>query len=227
MLKLKKPVLFINLKTYEAGTGAKALELARIADAIAEKKDREIVLVAQACDIRLLSQNCTLPIFAQHVDPISYGAHTGHILPEAVKQAGASGTVLNHAENKRTNEFLERAIIRAREAGLFVMCCAESLERAKQIASFNVKPDLIAVEPPELVGTGIAVSTAKPELITGIVEGVGKIANIPIVAGAGIKSASDVKRAIELGCVGVFVASAIVKADNKKEAILELLSGFE
>ena len=227
MLELQKPTLFINLKTYEAGTGPKALELARIAEDVAKRENKSIVLVVQACDIRLLSQNCSLPIFAQHVDPVSYGAHTGHILPEAVKQAGAEGTVLNHAENKRTNEFLEKAIIRAKEAGLFVMSCAESLERAKQIASFDVKPDLIAIEPPELVGTGIAVSTAKPELITGIVEEVGKIANIPIVAGAGIKSATDVKKAIELGCVGVFVASAIVKAEDKEKAILELLSGFE
>ncbi len=220
------PALFINFKTYEAGTGKNALELAKLADSISKKEGKRIVLVVQACDIRMLAEAVSIDIFAQHIDPVSYGAHTGAILPEAVKQAGAKGTILNHAENKCDNEFLQKAIIRAKEVGLTVMACAESLERAKQIASFNPKPDLLAIEPPELVGTYKAVSTAKPELVESIVEEVGKIASIPIIAGAGIKSALDVKKALELGCSGVFVASAIVKAENKEQAILELLSGL-
>ena len=153
MLNVDLPALFINMKTYEAGTGPKALELARVAEEVAKSENKNIVLVAQACDIRLISQNCSLPVFAQHVDPVTYGAHTGHMLPEALKQAGASGTILNHAENKRQNDFLEKALIRAKEVGMVVMSCAESLERAEQIAGFSVKPDLIAIEPPELVGT--------------------------------------------------------------------------
>lgn len=221
------PALFINFKTYEQATGIKALELAKIAETVAQQENKQIVLVVQPTDIRMIANSVSLPVFAQHIDPVTYGAHTGSILAEAVKQAGASGTVLNHAENKRNNDFLEKAIIRAKECGLTVMSCAESLERAKQIASFSTKPDIIAIEPPELVGTGIAVSKVKPELIISIVEEISKIADIAIIAGAGIKDASDIKKALELGCKGVFVASAIVKAEDKKKAILNLLSGFE
>ncbi len=224
---MRFPALFINFKTYEQATGAKALELAKIAEAVAQQGNRQVVLVVQPTDVRMIANSVSLPVFAQHIDPVTYGAHTGAILPEAVKQAGASGTILNHAENKRSNDFLEKAIVRAKECGLTVMACAESLERAKQIASFASKPDIIAIEPPELVGTGIAVSKAKPELITSIIEEISKIADMPIIAGAGIKDASDVKKALELGCKGVFVASAIVKAQNKGKAILNLLSGFE
>lgn len=224
---MRLPALFINFKTYEQATGTRALELAKIAEAISQQENKSIVLVVQPTDLRMIANSVSLPVFAQHIDPVTYGAHTGAILPEAVKQAGASGTILNHAENKRSNDFLEKAIIRAKECSLTVMCCAESLERAKQIANFGTKPDIIAIEPPELVGSGIAVSKVKPGLIVSIIEEISKIADIPVIAGAGIKDASDVKKALELGCSGVFVASAIVKAEDKKKAILNLLSGFE
>lgn len=227
MVALKLPALFINFKVYEAGTGLKALEVAKIAQRVSLSTGKTIVLVPQACDIRLISQKCKIPVFAQHVDPVTYGAHTGSILPEAVKEAGASGTVLNHAENKRPDDFVEAAIKRAKEAGLMVMVCAESLERAKKIAGYASKPDLIAIEPPELISGDISVSKARPELITDVVKAVSAISNIPVIAGAGIKNSQDVKKAIELGCSGVFVASGVMKAQDKKKEMLELLSGFE
>ncbi|MEM4598773.1 MAG: triose-phosphate isomerase [Candidatus Diapherotrites archaeon] len=224
---LKLPALFINFKLYESGTGAKALETAKIVEMVANNKDITVVLVVQACDIRLISQNVSLPVFAQHVDPVTYGAHTGHILPEAVREAGAIGTILNHAENKRDDAFLEAAIRRAKESGLVVMTCAESVERAQRISSFGVKPDLIAIEPPELISGDISVSTAKPELISNVVSLVGKKSSIPIITGAGIKNSLDVRKSIELGCVGVFVASGVMKAKDKEKEINELLSGFK
>lgn len=225
-MALELPALFINLKTYKESTGQNALLLAKKAEKISTETGKSIVLVSQACDIRLISANCSLPVFAQHIDPISFGANTGHILPEAVKEAGAVGTVLNHAENKRSNEFVEKAILRAKETGLKVLASAENLERAKQIAAFSVKPDLIAVEPPELIGTGVSVSTSKPELVSSVVKGIEEIAKLPVLAGAGIKHAEDTKKSIELGCSGVFVASAIVKAEDQEKIISDILSGL-
>lgn len=220
------PILFINFKCYEEATGKKAVSLAKIADEIALKEKAAIALVVQAVDIRAVSGNVSVPVFAQHVDPVEYGSHTGSILPEAVKEAGAVGTVINHAENKRDNSFLERAIARAHSTGLTVMACAENRQRAEQIASFSTKPDLIAIEPPELIGGNVSVSTAKPELITDTVKAVNAIASIPVITGAGIKNADDVKKAIELGTKGVFVASGIVKAENSAQAIADLIKGF-
>ncbi|MEM4662442.1 MAG: triose-phosphate isomerase [Candidatus Diapherotrites archaeon] len=223
----KLPALFVNFKTYETGTGSKAVETAKIIEQTSKGSGITTVLVVQACDIRLIAQKVKLPVFAQHVDPISYGAYTGHILPEAVKEAGAIGTILNHAENKKNDDFLSEAVKRAKQAGLIVMACAESLERAKKIVTFEVKPDLIAIEPPELISGDISVSTARPELITDVVLQVGKKSGIPIIAGAGIKNTADVKKALELGCQGIFVASGIMKAKDKKAAVIDLLAGFK
>lgn len=226
-MQLEKPILFINFKAYAEATGESALLLAEAAEAASKKFKGSVALVVQAADIRLVSSRVNLPVFAQHVDPISPGSHTGHILALAVKEAGAVGTVLNHAENKRDNDFLQAAIERAKQAGLAVMACAEDIERAKQIAAFSAKPDLIAVEPPELIGGDVSVSSAKPELITGSVASIKGIApEIDVITGAGIKSGADVKKAIELGTVGVFVASGIVKAKDRGKAVSELLKGF-
>lgn len=218
--------LFINFKTFEQGTGRNALKLAVLAEACAKKTGEKIVLVVQATDIRLLSENVSLDIFAQHVDPIEFGSHTGSILPEAVKSAGAKGTVLNHAENKRNNDFLQNAIVRAHNIGLKVMVCAETVVRAKEIASFFEKPDFIAVEPPELIGGKVSVSSANPKIISDTVAAVHAIANIPVITGAGINSTEDVRKAIELGTNGVFVASSIVKSPDPEKAIMDLLKGF-
>jgi len=227
-MKPNCPVLFINFKTYAESTGKKAVALAKKAAAVAKESRASIVLVVQAVDIRLVSESAKLPVFAQHIDPVGFGSNTGHILAEAAKEAGAVGTVLNHAENKRGNAFLQKAIKRAKEAGLAVMVCAETLERAKEIASFGEKPDFIAVEPPELIGGDISVSTARPELITDSVRAIKAIApGIDVITGAGIKNAADVAKAIELGAKGVFVASGIIKAKDQKQAIKGLLSGFK
>jgi len=227
-MNLDLPVLFINFKTYSESTGKNAIVLAKKAQKIADEESVSIVLVVQAVDIEAVSKTVKLPVFAQHIDPVSFGSNTGHILPKAVKEAGAVGTVLNHAENKRDNAFIEKAIGKAKEVGLIVMVCAEDIERAKQIASFVQKPNFIAVEPPELIGGDISVSTANPEFITDSVNAVKEIApEIEVITGAGIKNNSDVKKALELGTKGVFVASGIIKADNQIAAIKDLVEGFK
>jgi triosephosphate isomerase len=224
---LNMPVLFINFKTYEEATGPKAAQLAKFAEAEALAQKASIVLVVQTADIRLVSNAVDMPVFAQHVDAIEYGAHTGHILPESVRLAGATGTVLNHAEHKLDDALLEKTIARAHDAGLQVMACAETVERAVAIATFEHKPELIAIEPPELIGGKVSVSEAKPEIITDAVEKIHAVEpEIAVITGAGIHTAEDVRKALALGTNGVFVASGIVKASDQRQAIRELLQGF-
>ncbi len=223
-MDLKQPILFINFKTYAESTGKNALILAQKAEQFLSKYS--VVIVAQPTDIGILSKT-KISIFAQHIDPVDFGSNTGAILPQAIKQAGAIGTVLNHAEKKLTNEVLEKSIKKAKQADLIVMACAENTERAKQIASFKIKPDFIAIEPPELIGGDVSVSTANPEIITDTIKEVHKISSIPVITGAGIKTSGDVKKAIELGTQGVFVASGIIKSENPQKAVQELLEGFD
>jgi len=216
--------LFVNFKTYEEGTGEKALSLARLMASF-NTGEVDIIPVCQAAGLLLISQSVPLRVFAQHADPVGFGANTGMILPESLKSAGAFGTIINHAENKRDNDFVKKAIGRCHGAGLKVMACAESLERARQIAKFS--PDFLAIEPPELIGGDISVSTANPGLICDSVKEIRKInPQIIVITGAGIKSAGDVAKAIELGTSGVFVASGIVCAKDKEYALQTLLSGF-
>ncbi|MFH1587005.1 MAG: triose-phosphate isomerase [Candidatus Diapherotrites archaeon] len=222
---MELPVLFLNFKTYENGTGKKALALGKIAEAIAKETGTSIALVVQAADIRMLAEAVDLPIFAQHIDPVSYGSNTGKILPETVKEAGAIGTVINHAENKQDNEFVESAVRRAKEAGLIVMVCAETTQRAKEVAAFF--PEFIAVEPPELIGGDISVSTAKPEIISDSVNAVKEInSEINLITGAGVNSTADVQKSTDLGAKGVFVASKVLKSEDPKKAIMELVAGL-
>jgi triosephosphate isomerase len=219
-------VLFVNFKTYAESTGANAIALAKLCEVVAKEKKVNIALVVQAIDLKEIARSVSLPVFAQHVDAVVFGANTGKILPEAVKQAGAVGTVINHAEFKQSNETIQKAVARCKELGLLVMACAETNQRAIELAAFA--PDFIAVEPPELIGGNVSVSTAQPELVTSSVVAVKKINNkIEIITGAGVKSASDVLKAIELGTVGVFVASGIIKAKDQKAALLDLASGMK
>ncbi len=217
-----KPILLINLKTYEEGTAENALRIAKAAERLAN--DVEIVLAVQPVDIRTISENVGIPIFSQHVDPIKYGSNTGWILPESVKKAGATGTLLNHSERRIDLEKIKQSIARCKEIGLRTVVCADTPEKAKEVAS--LKPDYIAIEPPELIGGNISVSKAKPEVVTQSIEKVNSVESIPVLCGAGVKDREDVKKAVELGAKGILVASGVVKSENPEEAISDLLMGF-
>ena len=218
--------LFLNFKTYKEATGKNAVKLAKIAQAVSRKTGVKIVLVVQAVDLRLVLKSVSLPVFAQAADPITPGAHTGKILPFALKQAGCAGVVLNHAENKQPNEFVQNAIAESKSVGLKVLVCAESLERALSVAIFA--PDFIAVEPPELIGGNVSVSTAQPDLIIGSVKKIREIGGkIKVITGAGVKSGTDARLAVKLGSAGIFVASGVVLAKNQAKVLSELAIGLK
>ncbi len=172
----------------------------------------------------MIAESVEIPVFAQHIDPIKPGSHTGHVLPEAVKEAGgAVGTLLNHSENRMILADLEAAIRRAEEVGLMTMVCSNNPAVSAAVAALG--PDYVAVEPPELIGTGIPVSKAKPEVVTNTVELVKKVnPDVGVLTGAGISTGEDVKKALELGSVGVLLASGVTKAKDPEKAIRDLVS---
>jgi triosephosphate isomerase len=217
-----KKILIINLKAYEEGTGERGSELSKVADSLL-RKDVEIILAVQAADIKDIADNVSLPVFSQHLDPVGYGAHTGWILPESVKSAGAKGSLLNHSERRIDFEELEKSIKRCKELGLTTVVCADTPENAGRIAEFG--PDYIAIEPPELIGGEVSVSNAKPEVVTESIKRV-KPFGIPVLCGAGIKNKEVVKKAKELGVEGILVASGVVKSEKPEKAIMDLIEGF-
>ncbi|HEV2389549.1 MAG TPA: triose-phosphate isomerase [Nitrososphaerales archaeon] len=214
------PIIIINFKTYEEATGEKALSLARICRSVAMRFGKRIIISPQFTDINRITRETSeyTPVFAQHIDD-GIGKFTGSISPLAVKEAGAVGTLLNHSERRLTIEEIGNRIKVAKAHGLMSLCFADSMEESLKIASFS--PEMIAYEPPELVGTGISVSTAKPSQITDFVSGVNPI--VRRLVGAGISNPGDVAKALELGADGWGVSSAFTKAKDPETVLTELV----
>ena len=212
-MKVKTPVIIVNFKTYLESTGQKAVELAKNAEKITKETGVSIVVVPQSVDIERVATAVEIPVFAQHIDPIKPGNCTGHILAESIKEAGAVGTLINHSEKQLKLSDIEAIISLAREKDLISCVCANNPTTSAAIAA--LQSDIVSFEPPELIGTGIAVSKAQPQVITNTVNMVRQVnANITILCGAGISRNEDVSTALKLGTSGVLVASGIVKAKD-------------
>ena len=210
----------LNFKAYPNSFGARALELAKAAAEVADSSSVSIVVCPQAVDLRAIASQCKVPVFAQGVDANKPGAFTGSLTPEAVKDAGATGTLINHSERKLPLEAVNAIIDRCAEAGIFSLCCAATIDECAAIAA--MRPDFIAIEPPELIGKGISVSTAKPEIVSGAVRAVKDVADIPVFCGAGVSNGVDVAKALELGAEGVLLASAFVNAKDPAALLREM-----
>jgi len=218
--RIRTPILLVNFKTYSEATGEKALDLAKAAEKISRECQVCVGVAPQFSDIGLISREVKIPIFSQHIDPIKPGSYTGHILPEAVKLAGAVGTLVNHSERRLKLADIDAVITRAREIDLLTVVCTNNA--SVSAASAALRPDLIAIEPPELIGTGIPVSKAKPEVVTSTIENVRKVnREAVILCGAGITNGADVSAALKLGTEGVLVASGIVRAKEPYKVMLE------
>jgi triosephosphate isomerase len=219
---VKEPVLFVNFKAYDAASGKNAVELARKCEKVALETEKEIVPVVQAADIyRVNNEARSLKVFAQHVDEAMPGAYTGHIIIENVEENGAVGTLINHSEKRMPMEKIKVIVKRCRQLGFIAVVCAQDPDEVKKIA--ELKPNYIAYEPPELIGGDISVSTAKPGVIS---ESIQKAGGIPLIVGAGIKTAEDVRKSIKLGAVGVLAASGIVQSKDQEKALLEMVKGL-
>ena len=220
------PFILLNLKTYEQSMGSKAIEFARVAERVYEKTGISIAIASQALDIQALVDASEIPVFSQHIDPVYPGKYTGHILPEAVAEAGSYGTLLNHSERQVPLDILKTSILRAKEVDLFTIVCADTIDTAKKIALLN--PDVIAIEPPELIGSGIPVSKAQPEIVSGSVAAVKAVnSNVNVLCGAGITNGEDASASLDLGAKGVLVASGIVKAKDPYFALLDLARSMQ
>jgi triosephosphate isomerase len=225
MYTISMPILIINLKTYERGLGEAALSLATIAENVSNDTGVCIAIAPQFTDLATMTKEVRIPIFAQHIDPVLPGSHTGHILPEAVKAAGAVGTLINHSERQLSLKAIQDSVERAKDVGLLSLVCTDTPEKTSEVASF--KPDMVAIEPPELIGTGIPVSKAKPEIVARAVNLVrNRDSTIPVLCGAGISKGEDVVAALRLGAQGVLLASGVVKAKNQRKAMLDLVEAL-
>jgi triosephosphate isomerase len=218
--KISTPMIIVNFKTYSEATGRRAVELAKRAEKVNSETDVSIGVAPQFVDITDIVRAVQIPVFAQHVDPIKPGSYTGHVLAESVKEAGAIGTLINHSERQLKLSDINEIIRITRENDLLSLVCANNPNISAAVAT--LKPDIIAIEPPELIGTGIPVSKAKPEVVTGTIKLVREVnSKVIILCGAGITDGEDVAAALKLGTQGVLVASGIVKAKDQYRILRE------
>ena len=217
---MKLPIVIVNFKTYEESTGANALFLAKQIQKASIDLKKNVAICVQAIDARVIANSVSIPVLAQHIDHQDFGSNTGHHLIKVYKKAGIKGAIINHSENRIPKSQIEQIVKKAKKENFYIIVCVKDEVEAKEYSKF--KPDLIAVEPPELIGGDISVSLAKPEIITKTV----KNSTVPILTGAGVHTTEDVKISIELGAKGVLVASGVVKAKDSYEETKDLLKGL-
>jgi len=217
----QKPVMIVNFKTYPEATGQRALGLSKGLDSVQKETGISVIVAAQMTDIFLISQHVEIPVFAQHLDPQPQGAYTGHVTPEALRQAGGRGTLLNHSERQLGLRVIDETIQRVKAVGLSSVVCANNT--CVGAASAALGPDFVAVEPPELIGTGVAVSKARPEVVTDTVALIRRVnPKVAILCGAGITNGRDALSALQLGAQGILVSSGVVKSKDPRQAAWDL-----
>jgi triosephosphate isomerase len=222
---MKKPLIVVNFKTYAESTGEKAVRIAKYCEKVSRDHGVGIVAVPQIPDIYRVASSIKIPVFAQHIDGVGAGSFTGHITAECIREAGACGTLINHSERRLLLSDIDSAVRAAKKAGLTTIICTNNISVTSAAAALS--PDFVAIEPPELIGSGIPVSKANPEIVRGSVAAVKKIdPEIKILCGAGISRGEDVVAALELGTDGVLLASGVIKAKDPMAALLDLVGNI-
>jgi triosephosphate isomerase len=225
----KIPILILNFKNYHEIEGQKGIELARSVQKVSESFGGSIQLVVAPPQpsLSLVKQNVDIPVFAQHLDYAEAGSTTGYFIPEMARSFGAQGSLLNHSEHRIDElDTVQGLVSRLRSLQMVSVVCARAASEVSTLARFE--PDYIAIEPPELIGSGKAVSRENPSIVTDSINAAAKISqNVRVICGAGITDANDVSSALKLGAVGILVASGIIKATSWIDKIAELASGFK
>ncbi|MDA7740982.1 triose-phosphate isomerase [Candidatus Poseidoniaceae archaeon] len=219
---MTKPLIVVNFKTYASASGATAETLAVAMEAHSNGPAR-MVAVVSAFDLEAVRRAApSLEVWSQHLDPVGQGGFTGWLEPKTAIHRGAQGTIINHAEHKVEMDHVQRLLPQLPED--FPVCgCAADLEEAKRLAEMG--PTFIAVEPPELIGGDISVTTADPSIVSDTVAVV-KATNpdVRVLCGAGVKNGQDVATAIKLGAEGVLLASGVTKASDVASVLNDLVS---
>lgn len=222
-------ILAVNYKAYYPHSfGPNAVRIAKDAVKVQEETGVTIILAPPFTEIRKIIEEVSgskVKVFAQHADPVEPGAATGYIPLEGLADAGVKGVIINHSEHRLKLADINYLVKKARQLGLETLVCADVPETGAAVAVLN--PSMIAVEPPELIGTGVSVSKAKPEVVTSSVELIKRInPSVKVLTGAGITTGEDSYMAVKLGTVGVLVASGIVKSKDPYSVMRDLALGM-
>jgi len=208
-LSLSPPFFEFGPKAYLYGETM--VDLAHAIDRSAIRHDVDVILTVGYTDIRPVAENTErVNVFAPHMDPLPIGAGSGAVLPEAIRDAGAVGVQLNHAEKPLGMGIIEKTIRRAKEVGLAIMALADSVEDVRTIAAMG--PTVLVAEPTELIGTGTTSDDNYVRETIAIVRAIDP--DIMVLQGAGISNGQDVYNVIRLGAQATGCSSGIAKASD-------------
>ena len=210
--------VLVNLKAYPCDPVA----VAEAAAAAAAETSATVAIAPQAAHIDRVAET-GVQTWAQHVSPVEHGSNTGSTLAEAAADAGATGTLLNHSENRLKLADIDASLDAAARVDFDTVVCANNPDQIAAAAALG--PDAVAVEPPELIGTGTPVSKADPDIVTDAVAAAESVdPSVDVYCGAGISTGEDVVAANELGADGVLLASGVAKADDPQAALEDLVA---
>ena len=215
-------MILVNFKLYKETFGDGALKLAEICKKVSQKTGVKIIPVVSALDAVRIREKLEMEVYLQAVDEFDEGAKTGFISPVQAESLKIEGSILNHSEH-RIKPGTVKKILKNWPKNFKSVVCISSLGQTESWAK-NIKPDMIAYEPKELIGSkDKSVATEKPEIIKKMVE---KCPKVPILVGAGIHSKKDVEVSLKLGAKGVLISSFIVKAKDPEKELTEIASAF-
>ncbi|MGV8176684.1 MAG: triose-phosphate isomerase [Candidatus Bilamarchaeaceae archaeon] len=216
-------MIILNLKEY-----AKSIEKAPYFTDVVSEAVKETGVRIVVCPPVVRLKECAERyegVFAQHTDPVAPGAFTGSVSAESVKSSGARGSLVNHSERRVGMENVKRIVERLHQNGMESLVCVENPKEALEVAA--LKPAFIAIEPPELIGSGKSVTKMNPKIVEDTVKAVEKFDDrITVLCGAGVSNRGDTEGAVKLGAKGVLLASAFVNAEDPKKFLQDLASVF-
>lgn len=217
--------IIVNFKAYPQVQGEGAVSLAQACEEVALETGAPIEVAPPVVSLLSVAEAVDIPVYSQSIDPYKPGSATGWITAEMIAATSAVGTLINHSEHRYSDDVISQCVGMARGSDLLSCVCANDVDSAVRYAAFF--PDMIAVEPPELIGGDISVTTADPAIVSETVESVHRVnPKVSVLCGAGVKNGKDVAAAISLGADGVLLASGVVKATDPAAVLRDLVSGI-
>ncbi len=216
--RIRSVFVLVNLKAYPCDPVA----VARAAREVSEENGVRIAIAPQTAHLESVAAT-GVETWAQHVSPVEHGSHTGSTLAEATAEAGAVGTLLNHSEHRLKLADIDASLDAAERAGLETVACANTPDQIAAVSALG--PDAVAIEPPDLIGSGTPVSKADPGIVTDAVEAAVAVDDgTSVLCGAGISTGEDLTAAADLGAEGVLLASGVAKAADPRAALADLVA---
>jgi len=213
-------MILVNFKVYEESFGKKAIDLAKICLEVSKKSGVEIIPVVGALDALRVKEVSRGRVFLQDVGEYMEGAKTGSVSAKAAKALGIDGSLINHSECRKKPGTI-RKMLANWPKGFVSVLCLQSLGQIEAWAK-NVKSDFVAYEPKYLIGNKEkSVASEESKMIKKMAEKTKKL-----LVGAGIRQKEDVEKSLEMGAVGILVASGVVKAKDPKKALVALTGAF-